>query len=473
MESSKRIEFRLGMFGAFLPLLTLIGVIIAMAATGWVHTKTLSAACLAAMLVGIIFAKKPAEASEAILGGMSRRMIAVMVMAWTLAGIMGKLLRVSGLVDSLVWLGVNLGVSGAWLPLTTFVIAALFSTATGTSGGSIAAIGPLMLPVGVGLGASPLVMIGALMSGAFFGDNIAPISDTTIASAYTQGAEIKTVVRTRLKYALVSAAGAAVLFVVFGFTTQTGSISAAALSKAVSAKGLIMLVVPALLIFIMYKGVDLVTALLTMNALGMIVGLSFNLIKPKSILFADVIHKKFGGVLYSGIAGMLPLIIFTMFLLGLVGLFDKSGLFKYILDKVSPLTKKVQSAELTVFILTIIGNIITAGSARSIVAIGPLAKELADRHNLAPFRTANIMDALATGTIMFVPYNPGVMLALGISISTGIVANNFNIIQAMPYFFHGMGLFLVMLFAIITGWGREYKNAETEKEEKAILGETK
>lgn len=471
MENSKTVEFRLGMFGAFLPLLTLVGVIITLAVTGWVHTKTLWVACLSAMLVAILLAKKPANASDAIISGMSRRMIAVMTLAWTLAGVMGKMLRASGLVDSLVWLGVKMGVSGALLPLVTFIIAALFSTATGTSGGSIAAIGPLMLPVGVGLGANPLVMIGALMSGAFFGDNIAPISDTTIASAYTQGAEIRTVVRTRLKYALVSAAIASVLFVIFGYATQTGHISPTALSKAVSAKGLIMLIVPAVLIYIMYKGVDLVTALLTMNAFGIILGLAFKLLTPKSILFANVAAKKFGGILYSGIAGMLPLIMFTMLLLGLVGLFDRSGLFKYILDKVTPFTKTVVGAELTVFVLTIIGNLITAGSARSIVAIGPLAKELADRHNLAPQRTANIMDALATGTIMFVPYNPGVMLALGISISTGIVSNGFNIMKAMPFFFHGMGLFFVMLFAILTGWGRVYKNAETEKEEKAILGE--
>ena len=81
------------------------------------------------------------------------------------------------------------------------------------------------------------------------------------------------------------------------------------------------------------------------------------------------------------------------------------------------------------------------------------------------------MDALATGTIMFVPYNPGVMLTLGIAMSTGIVASDFNIIQAMPFFFHGMGLFVVMLIAILTGWGREYKNQETIIEEKTITGE--
>jgi len=470
-KNSERLEFRMGMFGAFLPLITLLGVIFALVITGWVHTKTLWVACLAAQLVAIILAKKPSEASEALLWGMSRKMVAVMAMAWILAGIMGKLLQASGLVDSLVWLGVNMGVSGAFLPLITFIVAALFSTATGTSGGSIAAIGPLMLPVGVGLGANALVMIGALVSGAFFGDNIAPISDTTIASAYTQGAEIKTVVRSRLKYAFVAAGFSIVMFIIFGISMQSDSSTASTLAREVSPKGLIMLIVPAVLIFAMYKGVHLVTALMTTNAFGILLALVTGLMKPTQVLFADVVHKKFGGILYSGINGMLPIIMFTMLLLGLVGIFEKAGLFQLILEKVSPITKKVRNAELTIFVLTIVGNIITAGSARSIVAIGPLAKEIGDSHNLAPKRNANIMDALATGTIMFVPYNPGVMLTLGIAMSTGIVSENFNIIQAMPFFFHGMGLFMVMLVAILTGWGREFKNEETLSEEKAITGE--
>ncbi len=462
-KESNRLEFRLGMFGAFLPLLTLLGVILTLVLTGWVHTKTLWVACLAAMLVAIVLAKKPSKASEALLGGMSRRMVAIMALAWILAGIMGKLLQSSGLVDSLVWLGVNVGVSGAFLPLITFIVAALFSTATGTSGGSIAAIGPLMLPVGVGLGASPLLMIGALMSGAFFGDNIAPISDTTIASAFTQGAEIKEVVKSRLKYAFVAAGFSVIMFIILGISMQADTSSAVELAKNVSPKGLIMMIIPAVLIFMMYKGVHLITALMTSNAMGIVLGLVAGLLKPTDILFADVVGKKFGGILYNGINGMLPIIMFTMLLLGLVGIFEKAGLFQLILDKVSPFTKKVRNAELSIFVLTILGNIITAGSARSIVAIGPLAKDLGDRHNLAPKRNANIMDAIATGTIMFVPYNPGVMLALGIAMSTGIVASDFNMIQAMPFFFHGIGLFVVMLISIMTGWGREFKDEKIVK----------
>lgn len=470
-KKSDRLDFWGGTFGAFLPLITLIGVILLLVITDWVHTKTLWAACLAAIFVAVVLAKKPTEASDALLVGMARKMVAVMTMAWILAGIMGKLLQVTGLVKSLVWLADLLHLSGGWLPLVTFLVAAVFSTATGTSGGSIAAIGPLMLPVGVGIGASPLVMIGALMSGAFFGDNIAPISDTTIASAYTQGAEVKTVVQSRLKYAFAAGAFSVVMFIIFGLSTATAGAGGSGLAEGVSGKGLIMIIVPAVLVYLMYKGMHLVTALMLTNGGGILLGLALGLMKPTDVLFADVSAKKFGGVIYSGINGMLPIIMFTMLLLGLVGIFEKAGVFQLLLDKVSPFTKSERNAEFTIYFLTILGNLITAGSARSIVAIGPLAKDLADRHNLAPKRAANIMDALATGTIMFVPYNPGVLLAVGIATTTGIVAPGFSIFQAWPYMFHGMGLAAVMAIAIITGWGREYKDAEAIKEEKEILGE--
>ena len=469
-KDSGRLEFWGGTLGAFMPLITLLGVILVLVLTGWVHTKTLWAACLAALFVAIVLAKKPNQAAEAMVEGMATKMVAIMAMAWILAGIMGKLLQASGLVDSLVWLGDSLHLGGALFPLLTFIIAALFSTATGTSGGSIAAIGPLMLPVGVGIGASPLVMIGALMSGAFFGDNIAPISDTTIASAYTQGAEVKTVVQSRMKYALTAAAFAAIMFVIFGFKTAIDTGAADAGTQTGSAMGLIMILVPAVLIFLMFRGTHLVTALVVTIGGGIVLGLVTGLLAPTDILSANVTEKKFGGIIYSGINGMLPIIMFTMLLLGLVGIFQKAGLFQMILDKVSPFTAKERNAELTVYGLTIAGNLITAGSARSIVAVGPVAKEIGDRHNLAPKRNANIMDAVATGSIMFVPYNPGVMLALGIATSTGIVAADFNMFQAMPYMFHGMGLLAVMLIAIFTGWGREYKDAEDLKIEEEITG---
>ena len=122
------------------------------------------------------------------------------IFAFLLAGGLSQELRQSGLIQGLTWLVTELGLSAGFLPLVGFIICALISTACGTSNGAIVAVLPVLLPVATTVGANPAVVVGAIVSGAIFGDNLAPISDTTIASALTQGAEVRDVVRTRLPY---------------------------------------------------------------------------------------------------------------------------------------------------------------------------------------------------------------------------------------------------------------------------------
>lgn len=455
-----QVELRFGLFGKLLPLLVLVLGIVILFLTGWVHTRTLWFPPLAGFLVALIIAKNPEKCADAFLFGMTKKMVATVIMAWSLASIMGNLLQATGLVDGLVWLGFTFNVPGSIMPLVTLIVACLFATATGTSMGAIAAITPLMFPVGVGLGANPILMIGALVSGAFFGDNIAPISDTTIASATTQETDIPTVVKTRLKYAFVALGIAAVLYVIFGISTsQVVSDTAAPLAEVVP-NGLIMLIVPIVLIVVMFRGFPIVPALMFSNAFGIVLGLITGLLMPAQVLFVDLSEGIFRGVIYSGINSMLPLIMFSILLLGLVGVFEKSGLFEDILTRISRTVKTAARTEFSIFVVTIIGNIITAGSARSIMAVGPIAKALSDKQNLAPHRAANILDAVAVGTIMFIPYNPVVMATYQLAIASGVItaAELPSIIHAMPYFFYGYLLVAVILFSIIVGWGREYKN---------------
>ncbi len=88
---------------------------------------------------------------------------------------------------------------------SSFLICCLVSTATGTSLGTMILCAPLLYPAAAGLGTDPVILMGAVIGGATFGDNISPVSDTTIASASTQGADIGGVVRSRLKYAFPAA----------------------------------------------------------------------------------------------------------------------------------------------------------------------------------------------------------------------------------------------------------------------------
>ena len=128
-------------------------------------------------------------------------------MAWLLAGVLGTLLGAAGFVQALVWLTGQLGLTGGAYVAAAFVACALVSTSTGTSFGTILICGPLLYPAGASLGADAVILAGALLAGATFGDSISPISDTTIASSGTQHADIGGTVRARLKYVLPGRAG--------------------------------------------------------------------------------------------------------------------------------------------------------------------------------------------------------------------------------------------------------------------------
>src|SRR5690625_5317338 len=98
--------------------------------------------------------------------------------------------RLGGLVEGLVWIGSVTGVEGGLFVALTFLLASVFSTAVGTGYGTTVAFCTLMFPAGIAVGADPVILFAAILAGAVFGDNLAPVSDTTIVSATTQEADV-------------------------------------------------------------------------------------------------------------------------------------------------------------------------------------------------------------------------------------------------------------------------------------------
>lgn len=459
----KKLEFRGGMIGLFIPFIVLAGGIMWLALSGKALPMAFWTPALAALLVALLMAKDPTACAEAIIKGMASEMVAIMLMAWFLAGIIAKLLQAGGLVQGLVWLGISVGLSGALFPAITFIIGSLVSTATGTAIGSVIALGPVMYPVGVALGANPPVMVAAIVCGAYFGDNIAPVSDTTIASAYTQGTEVAKVVRTRLKYAFISAAFSIVLFIVFG---GGGTVSSEGLSAIgeLSPNGLIMILVPALLIFMMFRGSNLIIALMTSGTFGIILGVAFGLIEFSSLMVIDMNSFSVGGILIDGISGMIDISVFAFIVMGLVGLLERGGLLEFVIEKSSKFTKTPRSAELTVIVMAIIMSILTLANTIVILMVGPLSRKILHKHKITKERRANILDAVTGGVMCVVPFAFGPILAYMFAGDT-----SFSLLSTIPYMFHGWGLIIVMTTAAITGWGRETLSDEDYQEELSEL----
>lgn len=464
----EKIEFHGGLFGLVSPFIVLFIGIIILALTGNALPMAFWVPTLASVLLAILLAKRPQQCAEFFIKGMSSEMIAIMVMAWFLAGIVAQLLKETGLIQGLIWLSLSVGLKGTFFPFITFIIGSLLSTATGTAIGTVIALSPILYPVGVALGANPPVMLAAIISAAYFGDNIAPVSDTTIASAYTQGVDVPIVVRSRLKYAFAAAAIAAVFFIIFGGSGTETQTDLSFLGE-LSPKGLIMLIVPAVLIIMMYKRVHLIVALMSSGTFGLIVGLVTGLLDPARLLVIDMNTFTVGGVIVEGMMNLIDIAVFAMLLMGLIHLLEKGGFFDALIQKLTRFTKTPRSSEFTISLITILLNVLTVANSVVIVMEGPIAKDiLVGKHHITPDRSANILDSISAATMCLVPYGFAPLLAYMFAGGSGAPVD-FSLLTVIAYTFHGWSLLLVMFFSIYTGWGRTYNDTTTSKTKIPIM----
>ena len=267
-----KVEFYLGRFGKLIPLLVAAAVI-AWAAMNQSNVNGYVIAFFAALVVGVLFARNEKAYGEALVYGLSKPMFSVIVMSLMLAAVSGRLISSSGAVQTIAAYVVAAGFTGRLFVAATFLITCLLAFATGTSVGTYFVVIPILFPVGVMAGASPEFMIGAIVSGAAFGDNLGPISDTTIASSTTQHADLGTVVRTRMRYSLPAAAGAMLLFLLLSKDGAAGAVMEAAEVDA-NPVSLVMLVVPVVIIVLCLLRKHLITAL----SYGILAGIGAGLI---------------------------------------------------------------------------------------------------------------------------------------------------------------------------------------------------
>ena len=214
-QESPSISFRGGAFSSAIPMLFFIVWAVYICLSGAPDVRGLILGLIIGLSLTLFLVRGSWWAyCEEIFTGMADRIGVVTIVCWLWAGMFAQVLRAGGLVDGLVWLGVHSGVDSGMFTALTFLLAALFASAVGTGYGTTVAFCTLMYPSGIVLGADPVLLFGAILSGAAFGDNLAPVSDTTIVSATTQETDIPGVVRSRLKYAIPAAAAALVATVV-------------------------------------------------------------------------------------------------------------------------------------------------------------------------------------------------------------------------------------------------------------------
>lgn len=451
-HGTAELSFHGGLAGALAPFALFLAGVAALALSGAPDERGFWPVLLGALALGLLLARDRAAYAEAAVAGMSRPLVAVMILAWLLAGVLAAVMNASGFVEGLVWLARVAGVEGGGFAAVSFLLAAVVSTATGTSLGTLLLCAPLLYPAGGALGADPIWLIGAILGGATFGDNVSPVSDTTIASASTQGADLGGVVRSRMRYALPAAVVALGLFAVLG-----GGESAAAgvPALAVSPRGLPMLLAPALVIALLLAGRHLLEGLFAGIAAALATGLALGLFPPSAVLYVDAERFSARGLLVEGMERGVGVSIFTLLLMGLVGGLAATGVLERLVALAERRAGSARGAEAWIVGTVSAAVLLTTHSVVALLTVGDLARRTGERFGVAPYRRANLLDVTVCTWPFLLPYCIPTILAA----STTVAGEGFGMPRVSPLDaglanLHSWGLLAMVLLAVTTGYGR-------------------
>ncbi len=449
------LSFYFGLVGTLAPFFLFLAGVGWLGLSGAPDERGFWPVLLASLALGLLLAKDRTTYSETLIQGMSQPIVMIMIMAWMLAGVLGTIMQSTGFVGALVWLAQKAGVSGAGYTASAFLTCCAVTTLTGTSFGTILICGPLLYPAGGALGADPAMLMGAVLAGATFGDNVSPISDTTIASALPQGADIGGTVRTRMKYALPAGIVALAIYAVFGGSDQAASVGKA--FEEGSARGLPMLIAPILVIGLLLKGRHLMEGLLSGIIVGVGLGLALGLIEPSQLLYIDAESFSAKGIILDGLERGIGASVFTLFLMGLVACLEATGALKRLVEFARKRTRSARGAESWIVGTVTAAVLLTTHSVVAMLTVANFTREIGSRYGIRPYRRANLLALTVSSHPFILPYFIPVILAASMSASGA----EFAMPRLSPYViglrnFHSWMLLVVVIFAVATGYGRRF-----------------
>lgn len=445
-----------GIFGGMVPLVVLILGLVWLSVAERGGTKPFWACAWLAVVAGLFFAKNKTEYCQATMRGIGNDTGIVIVTAWLFAGVFGKLMAAGGLVDGLLWLGMSTGANGSIFTILVFIIAMLFSLGTGTSTGTCISLTPVLYPAGVFLGCDSILLGTAILSGAAFGDNLAPISDTTIVSAYTQEAEMKDVVRSRFPLAMSAALIAGVIFLIFGGGGEVRVVPE--MHTTLEPKGIFLLFAVIVVVVSALLGRHIIESLIYGNVTAAIISVAIGTLSIQDIFGIPTESGGSTGIIQAGIEGVVGAIIFAILILAVTQILVECGILIKILDFANKsIVASVRQAELFIIGVTVIASIPISANAPAELLVGPsLVKPIGEKFGLAPARRANLMDCAVCTIFFILPWH----IAVAVWYSALVTASNTYGLTPPPISAalinpYSWALFVVIIFSAITGWNRK------------------
>lgn len=367
------------------------------------------------------------ERLEAFARGAGDRSVLLMIWVFLLAGIFSSLAQAIGAIDATV--GLLLGLFPAEVLFAGLFISACFiSFAIGSSVGTIAALVPIASELAMRSGSSAALITAIIVGGAFFGDNLSFISDTTIAATQAIGVRMKDKFRANVAIALPAALLTAALYLYLGRDVT---------NVATTAGGAWYLVLPYLgVILLAVSGVNVLIALTAGIGLSALIGLLDGSVGPLQLL------TEAG----KGVSGMSELIIVTLLAGGLLELIRRRGGIRFIVDRLTSRVSGRRSGEVSFALLVGMANACTANNTIAILTTGGIVRSLGERLRIDPRRSASILDITSCIVQAVLPYGAQMLIASGL---TGL-----SVLDILPYMYYPLILGVVLLLSILLQFPR-------------------
>lgn len=415
MNTEHQLDYYLGKAAALIPFFLFITGVITVALMGAPDERSFWPILLLALTVGMLLAKDKTAYGETVFEGMSQKMVPLMIMAWLIASCIGILMADSGLVDALIGAGSQLGVNGPAFTLITLIICCVVSLSTGSSFATILICGPILYPAGGQLGAHLPTLAGAIIGGATFGDFFAPVSDTTIASAVSMKQEIGAVVKSRVKIIGPAMLIAVPLYLFFAISNAGQQSNALEMSASTEYQGLLMLLIPAIIIYFFLKGYHILFALLVGLALGVVTALVFGLIEIERVFTLDTANFTATSFIIDGINRALGISVFTLLLMGLVSTVLASGIVQEGMQRIERSIHDKKQTGVAIAGITSLAVLLTTHSIVAILSVKEVVSQLSKTHHFSSLKAANIMSLMACIFPFLLPYFVPVLLMVNVS----------------------------------------------------------
>ena len=355
--------------------------------------------------------------------GAADKNILYMIWIFILAGIFAASAKAMGAVDATVHFTLRF-VPAEFLPAGIFVAACFVSLSIGTSVGTIVALTPVVTGLAQQMGADTAQLVAIVVGGAFFGDNLSFISDTTIAATMSQGCKMKDKFRTNLLLVLPAAILSLALYLFLGLSGAE-SVAVASVAEWYKAIPYILVLVCAI------AGMDVLVVLVLGIVATIIIGIACG-----SLTGVSFCEAASGGVLSMG-----ELIIITLMAGGLMNMVKQSGGFEFITRAITRRVSGKRGAESAIAGLTLLTDICTANNTIAIITVGPIARELSERYGISARKSASLMDTASCFAQGVLPYGAQLLMASGLA--------HISPLEIIPHLYYPIAIGVMVVLSII------------------------